>query len=63
MIEPLRITYEQFFADANATVEAIAGRLGVDWKGELSLEGAATARLADERSERWAHRFHEARGL
>lgn len=62
-IDPLRITYEQFVADADATVRAIAGHVGVEWKGELALEGAATARLADARNERWAQRFREARGL
>lgn len=58
-IEPFRITYEGFVADANATVTAIARHVGVDWTGELSLEGAATARLADARSERWADRLGE----
>jgi trehalose 2-sulfotransferase len=61
-IEPLRITYERFVADANATVRAIARHVGVEWEGELSLEGAETTRLADARSERWAQRFREARG-
>jgi len=59
-IEPLRITYERFVADANATVAAIAGHAGVEWAGELALEGAATAKLADDRSERWAERLREA---
>ena len=59
-IEPLRITYERFVADANATVTAIAAHVGVGWEGELSLEGAATAKLADDRSERWAERLREA---
>ena len=62
-IEALRITYEGFVADANGTVAAIARHAGVDWTGELTLEGAPTARLADARSERWVHRFREARGL
>jgi len=62
-IEPLRINYEQFVADANAIVGAIARHVGVEWEGELSLEGAATARLADHRSKRWAQRFRGARGL
>jgi trehalose 2-sulfotransferase len=59
-IEPLRITYEDFVADANATVAAIAEHVGVEWAGELSLEGAATAKLADDRSEHWAERLREA---
>jgi LPS sulfotransferase NodH len=61
-VEPLRITYEGFVADANATVAAIAGHLGVEWTGELSLAGAATAKLADDRSERWAERLRESGG-
>ncbi len=56
-IEPLRITYEGFVADSNATVTAIAAHVGVEWEGELSLAGAATAKLADDRSERWAERL------
>ena len=56
-VEPLRITYEGFVADAGATLTAIARHVGVDWIGELSLEGAATARLSDARSERWAERL------
>jgi LPS sulfotransferase NodH len=59
-VEPLRISYERFVADANATVAAIAAHAGVEWEGELSLEGAATAKLADDRSERWAERLREA---
>jgi trehalose 2-sulfotransferase len=56
-VEPLRVTYERFVADAGGTVAGIARHAGVEWDGEASLEGAATARLADERSERWAQRL------
>lgn len=59
-IEPLRVTYEGFVADANATVATVAEHVGVEWEGELSLEGAATAKLADVRTERWAERLREA---
>jgi LPS sulfotransferase NodH len=53
-IEPLRICYEDVVADASAVVERIAGHVGVDWSGRLSLENAATAKLGNERNERWA---------
>ena len=62
-IEPLRITYEQFVADANGTVAAIAEHVGVVWSGELSIDAAATAKLADERNRRWAERLRERQGL
>jgi hypothetical protein len=35
--------------------------VGVEWDGELSLSAAATAKLADDRSERWAERLRQAR--
>lgn len=60
-VEPLRITYEGFVADATATVASIAAHVGVEWDGELSLSAAATAKLADDRSERWAERLRQAR--
>jgi len=62
-IEPLRITYEGFVADADGTVNAIARHAGVEWTGGLSLEGAATSRLADARSEDWAERLRASRRL
>jgi LPS sulfotransferase NodH len=58
-ITPLRLTYEGFVADANGCVGAIAREAGVGWDGEASLDAAATARLADDRSERWAKRLRE----
>jgi trehalose 2-sulfotransferase len=62
-VEPLRITYEGFVGDATAIVTAIAAHVGVEWEGELSLEAAATAKLADDRSERWAERLRRGRAI
>jgi len=56
-IEPLRITYERFVADANGTVTEIARHVGVEWDGEVRLDAAETSRLADARNERWAARL------
>jgi LPS sulfotransferase NodH len=53
-IDPLRLTYEDFVADASAVVRRIASYLGVEWSGAVSLDSAVTAKLGNEQSATWA---------
>ena len=55
-ISPHRLTYEALTSDPSATVAGILTFLGLDPNAATAL-APATAKLADETSERWANRF------
>lgn len=58
-ITPLRVTYEEFVEDPKRVVTDILHHFGQDWGGEVDLQRAVTARLADERNEEWIRRLRD----
>jgi LPS sulfotransferase NodH len=60
-IEPLRLTYERLAGAPQAVLAQVLSALALDARIAASVE-ARTAKLADETSLEWAHRFGRASG-
>jgi LPS sulfotransferase NodH len=60
-IEPLRLTYEGLAADPQRVLAQVLSALALDAAIAASVD-VRTAKLADETSLEWAHRFSEQRG-
>jgi trehalose 2-sulfotransferase len=60
-IEPLRLTYEGLAAAPRTVLTQVLSALALDPRLASSVD-ARTAKLADETSLEWAHRFRETRG-
>jgi trehalose 2-sulfotransferase len=61
-IEPLRLTYERLAAAPQAVLAQLLSALGLDPRIAASVD-ARTARLADESSLEWVHRFRGSPGM
>jgi LPS sulfotransferase NodH len=59
-IEPLRLTYERLAAAPRVELAQVLSALGLDARIAASVD-ARTAKLADQTSLAWAHRFRGAR--
>jgi trehalose 2-sulfotransferase len=60
-IEPLRLTYEGLAAAPQTVLAQVLSALALDARIAASVD-ARTAKLADQTSLQWAHRFREASG-